>query len=68
MFFLISDDNRLASVGASVDWIGLSPPGRVFSDPAPGRKPSHLVRAAVCINSLSELAENTLLGLLEETF
>lgn len=48
MFSLISDDNQLASLGASVDWLRLSPPGRVFGDPAHGRKSSHLVRAAVC--------------------
>lgn len=37
MFPLISDDNQLASLGASVDWIRLNPPERVFGDPAHGR-------------------------------
>lgn len=55
MFSLISDDNWLASLGASVDWVRLSPLGRVFCDPK--RKTSHLIRAAGSVNSVSELAE-----------
>lgn len=68
MFSLISDDNQLASLGASVDWIRLSTPGRVFGDPAHGKKSSHLIRATICVNSVSEPAEKTPFWLLEETF
>lgn len=67
-FSLITDDNWLTTWGASVDWIRLSPPGRMFSDLAHGRKSSHLVRAAVTVNSMSELAGETPFGLLEEMF
>lgn len=56
MFSLISDDNQLASLRASADWIRLSPSGRVFRDPAYGSKSSCLIRAAVSVNSMSELA------------
>lgn len=56
MFSLISDDNQLASLRASVDQIRLSPPGREFSDPAHGSKSSHLIRASVSVNSMPELA------------
>lgn len=67
-FSLITDDNWLTPWGASVDWIRWSPPGRMFSDPAHGRKSSHLVRAAVHVNSMSELARKTPFWLLEEMF
>lgn len=38
-----------------MDWIRLSPPGRVFGDPAHERMSSHLVRTAVRVNLMSEL-------------